>query len=226
LIIKTFFRAFYRAFISPSKPKKSFSQFGEDLIINLLLRESSIPKYYVDIGCHHPRRGSNTFKLYQENWKGLLVDLEFEKVLACRLARPRDKVVLSAVSDTEKLVDIYSPKNFSTNTTINVEGLANRTGYINIGSIKTETLTNILKNNNAPKKFALLSIDVEGVDFEVLKSIDLDEYSPEVICIECWESAKGIHGIILSKIYQHLVSNGYELKAWLGVSIIFSRNYD
>jgi FkbM family methyltransferase len=142
------------------------------------------------------------------------------------LARPRDKVVLSAVSDTEKLVDIYTPKNFSTNTTINVEGLSNKTGYIKIGSIKTETLTNILKNNNAPKKFALLSIDVEGVDFEVLKSINLDEYSPQVICIECWESAKGIHGIISSKIYQHLVSNGYELKAWLGVSIIFSRNYD
>lgn len=143
--------------------------------------------------------------------------------MACRFARPRDKVVLSAVSDTEKLVDIYSPKNFSTNTTINVEGLANRTGYVKIGSIKTETLTNILQKNNAPKKFALVSIDVEGVDFEVLKSIDLNEYFPQIICIECWESAAGVNGIISSKIYQHLVSNGYELKAWLGVSMIFSK---
>lgn len=220
---KIFFKALYRAFISPSKPKISFSQFGEDLIIKLLLRDTRFSRFYVDIGCHHPKRGSNTFQLYQDGWKGLLVDLEYEKVLANRLARPRDIVVLSAVSDTEKFVDIYSPKNFSTNTTINVEGLANRAGYTKIGTIKTETLSNILQKNNAPKNFALLSIDVEGVDFEVLKSIDLNEYSPQIICIECWESAVGINGIISSKIYQHLVSNGYELKAWLGVSIIFSK---
>jgi FkbM family methyltransferase len=219
-------KALYKAFISPSKPKKSYSQFAEDLLIQLFLRDQVVEKFYVDVGCHHPRRGSNTFLLYQKNWNGLLVDLEKEKVLACQLARPRDKVILAAVSDKEELVDIYSPKKFSTNTTINVDGVVNKDGYVKIGEIQTRTLNSILDDNNVPKSFALLSIDVEGVDFQVLKSINLNEYRPRVICIECWESSDGIAAIIAGDIYQHLIKQGYELKAWLGLSTIFVRSFD
>lgn len=223
--IQNFLTALYKAFISPSKPKKSYSQFAEDLLIQLFLRDQVVDKFYVDVGCHHPRRGSNTYSLYQKNWNGLLVDLEKEKVLACQLARPRDKVVLAAVSDKEELVDIYSPKKFSTNTTINVNGVVNKDGYIKIGEIQTRTLNSILDQNKVPKNFALLSIDVEGVDFEVLKSINLNEYCPHVICIECWESSGGIAAIISSNIYAHLVERGYELRAWLGLSTIFVRAF-
>lgn len=222
--IQNFLKALYRAFISPSKPKKSYSQFAEDLLIQLFLRDKVVEKFYVDIGCHHPRRGSNTYLLYQKNWSGLLVDLERDKVLACQLARPRDKVILAAVSDQEKLVDIYSPKKFSTNTTINVEGVVNKGGYIKIGEIQTRTLNSILYENKVPKNFSLLSIDVEGVDFQVLKSINLNEYRPQVICIECWESSDGVAAIIASDIYIHLVERGYELRAWLGLSTIFVRS--
>ncbi len=221
-----FLRGLYKAFISPSKPKKSYSQFAEDLLIQLFLRDQVVEKFYVDVGCHHPRRGSNTFLLYQKNWSGLLVDLEKEKVLACKLARPRDKVILAAVSDKEELVDIYSPKKFSTNTTINVNGVVNKDRYVKIGEIQTRTLNSILEENKAPKNFALLSIDVEGVDFQVLKSINLNEYRPYVICIECWESSNGIAAIIAGDIYQHLIKQGYELKAWLGLSTIFVRSFD
>lgn len=221
--ILSLMRAIYKAYISPSKPKKSYSQFSEDLLILLFLRNISAEKYYVDIGCHHPRRGSNTYSLYKKKWKGLLVDLEFEKVLACRLARPRDKVVLAAVSDKERQVDIYSPQNFSTNTTIKIAGLSNQDGYKKIGQITTKTLNKILDENKVPKNFGLLSIDVEGVDFEVLKSLNLADYKPSVICIECWESSDGINAILGGEIYQYLICQGYELKAWLGLSIIFVR---
>ena len=222
--IKNLFKALYKAFISPSKPKKSYSQFAEDLLIQLFLRDQAVENFYVDVGCHHPRRGSNTYLLYRKNWSGLLVDLERDKVLACQLARPRDKVILAAISDKEELVDIYSPKKFSTNTTINIDGVVNKHGYIKIGEIETRTLNSILYENKAPKNFALLSIDVEGVDFQVLKSINLNEFRPHVICIECWESSEGIAAIIASDMYIHLVERGYELRAWLGLSIIFVRS--
>lgn len=220
----TFFRAFYKAYISPAKPKISYSQFAEDLLIKLFLRDESVEKFYVDVGCHHPRRGSNTYLLYRQKWHGLLIDLEVEKVLACRLSRPRDKVVLAAVSDEEQLVEIHSPKKFSTNTTIKLAGLSNQEGYKKVGEIRTKTLNKILDENNVPKNFGLLSIDVEGVDFEVLKSINLRDYKPRVICIECWESDQGINAIIKGPIYQHLINQGYEMKSWLGLSAIFVRS--
>jgi hypothetical protein len=70
-----------------------------------------------------------------------------------------------------------------------------------------------------------LSIDVEGVDFKVLKSLDLKRYHPEIICIECWESSRGIGAVLDSEIYQYLIKQGYELKAWLGLSTIFVRSF-
>ncbi len=213
--------AVYKAFISPAKAKLSYSQFGEDLLIQLLLKNCTASPYYVDIGCHHPRRGSNTYGLYKKGWQGLLVDLEDEKVLACRLSRPRDRVVLAAVSDIETYVDIFSPKNFSTNTTIKLDSIVDQSGYKKIGQIKTKKLDSILFENQVPTDFSLLSIDVEGMDFLVLKSLDLDKYHPKIICIEAWESTSGIEALILGETYQYLVKNGYRLSAWSGLSAIF-----
>lgn len=58
--------ALYKAFISPSKPRKSYSQYAEDLIIQSYFSRKLKTSRYVDFGCHHPRRGSNTYGLYKK----------------------------------------------------------------------------------------------------------------------------------------------------------------
>ena len=221
--MKTFFAAFRKAFFSPTKPKTSYSQFAEDLIIQFELKSQKSEPIYVDVGCHNPRRGSNTFLLYKKGWRGLLIDLEYEKILACKLARPRDKSILAAVSDVKELVDIYSQKSFSTNTTIAPESIADTSTYKKIGQIETKTLNEILKENQIPKNFSFLNIDVEGVDFKVLKSLNFDEFLPAIICIENWESRGGIDKIIASETHQYLVQKRYELCAWSGLSTIYKK---
>lgn len=223
LSFKKFFRAFYKAYISPVKLKYSHSQFAEDLIVRLSLQSGNFEKFYVDVGCHNPKRGSNTFLLYKNGWRGILIDLEDVKVLACKLARPRDIVVKAAVSNVEEFVDIYTPSPFSTNTTIDVDALTDSSGYALIDTIKTRTLNSILDEHNCPAEFGLLSIDVEGVDFKVLLSLDFDKYKPEVICIETWESHQGIDAILRGAIHTLLLKNGYGLKAWAGLSTIYKK---
>jgi FkbM family methyltransferase len=220
---KKILKAFYKAFISPVKIKHSHSQFAEDLVIGLSLQSGNFEKFYVDVGCHNPKRGSNTFLLYKKGWRGVLIDLEDEKVLACKLARPRDIVVKAAVSNVEEFVDIYSPSSFSTNTTIDVDALVDRAGYEVIDTTKTRTLNSILDEQNCPAEFGLLSIDVEGVDYKVLLSLNFDKYKPEVICIETWESHQGIDAILRGAIHTLLLKNGYELKAWAGLSNIYKK---
>ncbi len=61
--IKTFLIAFCKAFISPGKVKKSYSQCAEDLIVQSYFPGKLKTGRYVDVGCHHPRRGSNTYGL-------------------------------------------------------------------------------------------------------------------------------------------------------------------
>jgi FkbM family methyltransferase len=209
----------YKAFISPSKPKRSFSQYSEDLIIQSYFPRGKRNGRYVDVGCHHPRRGSNTYGLYKKGWSGILIDLEECKVKANQLARRRDQVILAAVSDQEEWLDIYSDKNYSTNTTIKRQD--DQDGKSLIGRIQTQTLTKILEDNHFPTQFELLSIDVEGVDFEVLKGLDLKTYQPEIICIENWNALSGIDGILSSETHQYLIKQSYHLVALTGLSTIY-----
>ncbi len=214
-----FFEVIYRAFISPSKPKLSYSQYSEDLIIQSYFPRGKRNGCYVDVGCHHPRRGSNTYGLYRNGWSGILIDLEESKVIASKLARRKDKVILAAVSDREEWLDIYSDKKYSTNATISSQN--NQEGKSLIGRIKTQTLFKILKKNNFPTKFELLSIDVEGVDFEVLKGLNLEIYQPEIICIENWNCLSGIDEVLSSEIHCYLIKYRYKLIALTGLSTIY-----
>ena len=211
--------AIYKAFISPSKPKSSYSQYSEDLIIQSYFPRGKRNGRYIDVCCHHPRRGSNTYGLYKKGWSGILIDLEECKVKANQMARRRDQVVLAAVSDKEELLDIYSDKKYSTNTTIKRQD--DQDGKSLIGRIKTQTLTKILKENHFPTQFELLSIDVEGVDFEVLKGLDLKIYQPQIICIENWKALSGVDAILGSETHQYLIKQNYQLVALTGLSSIY-----
>lgn len=224
--MKNLLTALRKAYLSPTKPKKSFSQFAEDLIILNAIKESKISsQFYVDIGCHHPKRGSNTFLFYKKGWRGILVDLEDVKVLACKIARPRDQVIKAAVSDKKETVSIFTPRKYSTNSTIRLDTIEDTREYENIGTIETSTLDEILEKGNAPHEFGFLNIDVEGADFQVLKSIDLNKYTPFVICIENWESRNGINSILQSDIHQFLEKFGYELTGWSGLSTIYLKKH-
>jgi FkbM family methyltransferase len=151
-----------------------------------------------------------------------LIDLEECKVKANQMARRRDQIILAAVSDKEEWLDIYSDKKYSTNTTIKRQDYQD--GKSLIGRIKTQTLTKILEENHFPTQFELLSIDVEGVDFEVLKGLDLKIYQPEIICIENWNSKNGVSAILNSEIHQYLNNQSYELVAFSGLSTIYQRS--
>jgi FkbM family methyltransferase len=139
-----------------------------------------------------------------------------------QLSRRRDKVILAAVSDTEEWLEIFSDKSYSTNTTIKKN--QNSSNEKSIGHIKTQTLTNILDEQNFQKKFELLSIDVEGVDLQVLKGLNLKCYQPQIICIENWSSKDGASGILSSEIHQYLSDQSYELVAFSGLSTIYQRS--
>ena len=214
-----------RAFLSPTKAATSYSQCAEDLIVKMFLKSDPIINngFYVDVGCHHPRRGSKTFGFYRVGWRGIVIDMEEDKVCVAKMARKRDVVIQSAISDRVETLNIYSPGNFSTNATIDSEAAAKHPEYQRRNDITTETLTEVLDRCDCPERFEFLNIDCEGNDFRVLKGLSLVKYQPKVICIEIWESKAGLDDMIASDIHKHLVSRDYELKSWAIFSAIYVR---
>ena len=51
-------------------------------------------------------------------------------------------------------------------------------------SAETKTLTDVLKQANAPAHIDLFSLDVEGSEIEVLKGVDFSKYRFKIICVE------------------------------------------
>jgi FkbM family methyltransferase len=188
-----------------------FSQTGEEIIIQWILKDVK-KGVYVDVGCHHPYKISNTFKLYLEGWRGIAIDANEDVIRKFKKARPEDISLLKAVCDVEQEVTFYKFKESEVNT-IDEKTLKEWKKEWNLESevrMTTETLTKILDENlPSNKKIDLLTIDVEGNDFNVLKSLNFDKYRPKLIVVELHKF--DLSTIKENEVYQFLATKNYDL---------------
>ena len=199
--------------------KDFYSQFGEDKILFEIVPKNLYKGFYVDVGCFHPKKYSNTFMLHQRGWFGINIDMEKEKIDLFNIVRPNDFNYLGAISDKIEKVKIYRNQEYGVSSTINPNYL-NKKDIIDETFIETSTLDHVL--NISPyknKKIDLLNIDTEGNDFKVLKSLNFEIYDPSIIVIET--HLKLIDEIVNSEIYLYLISKNYILRSWNVYSLIF-----
>ena len=199
--------------------KNFYSQFGEDKILNELIPKNFTNGYYVDVGCFHPKKHSNTYMLFKKGWKGINIDMEKDKIATFNLARPNDYNFLGAISDKIEKVKIFRNQKFGVSSTINRNVIKNE-DIIDDDYIQTTTLNIVLETSPFKgKKIDLLNIDAEGNDLKVVKSLNFNIYNPSIIIIET--HLKKIDEIIKSEIYLFLISHKYILKSWNIYSLIF-----
>ena len=201
------------------EPRLSWSQFGEDLVARDIL---GLEKgYYVDVGCNHPEKWSNTYLFYVHGWNGLLVDANQDLVDACRRRRRLDvaECCLLGEEDGEGEIAIYDEHALSSAVSDhNVErrGMAR---LLETRRIRKITLTRLLEQNNAPSDIDFLSIDVEGMDLMVLRGLDLNRYHPKLIAVE--DASFVPLRPSESPVVQFLVHRGYRLYSHVHPTLFF-----
>ena len=202
---------------------KSYSQEGEDMILRRLF-EKQKTGFYVDVGAHHPKRFSNTYFFYKLGWRGINVDVMPGSMIAFNRMRPRDINIEKPVSNKKQLLTYYAfnePALNGFSKELSEERDGKGSYFVKFTKdIETSTLEEIL-DDNLPKVQSIdfLSIDVEGLDFNVLRSTNLEKYHPKVILVEILNSS--LADIQISKIYQFLTDAGYELYAKTVNTVIF-----
>ncbi len=168
--------------------KKSYSQNKEDLFLIDYFKD--IKKgFYLDFGCHHPKRFSNTYLLYKRGWSGINVDANYSSILLFNLFRKRDKNI-RALINVESKSDIYYYFNDSAlNGILSISDAKELIdmGYILKKKIRMESIPineffNKYKLKN--KKINFFKIDLEGLDFEIIKVLDFKNLDIQVLMIE------------------------------------------
>lgn len=165
----------------------SFSQHGEDrFLIEWFGREYE--GFYVDIGASHPFRISNTYGLYRLGWKGVVVDpIPLFRSLY-RLWRRRDVFVNAGVGETggtfayfELTPSVLSTFDAAYKDRLIAEGKAvlQRTYDVDIIPINT-----LLERHVGARTIDFMSLDVEGLDVSIIRSLDFGRFRPRVISVE------------------------------------------
>jgi len=218
-MIINLFKLLRQAFFK-SLDKNFFSQFGEDRIINEIFNSNIKNGFYVDVGCYHPIKHSNTFRLKKKGWSGINIDVEIDKIKVFNLTRRNDHNVFAPVSNKNEITRIYKTQNYGVGTTTKKDFIKNENKIIDSNLLQTQTLNHIIEQspfNN--REIDLLSIDTEGSDFDVLKSLNIEKYNPKIIIIE--SHLNKIEGVFESEIYKYLINKKYRLRSWAFYSLIF-----
>ena len=202
---------------------KSYSQEGEDMILRRLF-EKQQTGFYVDVGAHHPKRFSNTYFFYKRGWRGINIDAMPGSMQIFNKIRPRDINIEKPVSDKTQVLTYYAfnepaLNGFSKELSQERDGKGNY--FIEFTKdIETSTLEEIL-DTNLPRgqEIDFLSIDVEGLDFMVLKSNNFSKYKRKIILIEILGSS--LNDIEKNEISKYLKQYDYSLYAKAVNTVIF-----
>jgi FkbM family methyltransferase len=198
--------------------KKFFGQTGEDAILQLLLKEKK--GFYLDIGAGNPIKASNTYFFYKKGWSGIAIDPIETNSKMFRLLRRRDQFIQKIVS--MGIVDLhfweFTPNEYSTSNKEVAQEIIEK----NLGKLSKIYIVQALKISDlrlkcTPLEPTLLSIDVEGMDLDVLKSNNWNEFLPRVIAIEDWDRATESD----TDIGNYLKEKLYIQYAWTNLTSIF-----
>jgi FkbM family methyltransferase len=211
----------------------SFSQVGEDIIIRTLLCQIEKPGKltWLDIGAHHPTNLSNTALFYREGKRG--INIEANPLLIQRFYknRKRDINLNIAIADKSGTMDFYI-MDAPALSTLSAEE-AHR--YEKLGvkiidkiSVKTMTVAEVIDKfcDNIFPDF--LSLDAEGYDLEILKTINYEKCSPNIICVEnipCDTKLKNyFDSMQINELSKFLISKDYSIIAFTLINTIFVKN--
>ena len=199
-----------------------YGQHGEDVVAWHALGDSEGPRFFVEVGMIDGRRFSNTLAFEEIGWSGVCVEPHPDYIDLVRLNRKGSLVVHAAASNRSAL---SAP--FHAEARGALSGLAPRDertllerygeyfGGFRIVDVPVKTLDEILVEASAPTEMELVSIDVEGTEFDVLEGLDLARWRPRVVIVEANDAVSG------EKLVTHMHRAGYELARLIGGANLF-----
>ena len=165
----------------------SYSQHGEDAYVADFFAKRT-HGFYLDIGASHPFRISNTYLLYRSGWRGVTVEPIPRLGKLHRRWRPRDTLLPVAVGRATGTLEFFemTPSVLSTlDREVATRYVADRRAVLfQKYSIDVAPINHVFEQASAIAPIDFVSMDIEGMDTEVLSEVDFSRFRPALFCIE------------------------------------------
>ena len=209
-------------------PHKSYSQSGEDLIVRFIFSVLGISKpSYLDIGAHHPFWLNNTMLFYEEGSNGINIEPDTNMYKSLCKYRPKDLNLNIGISDKKETLNFYIFSSPTLNTFSKEEAfkIAKESQHkiIETKLIHTDTISNLINKYYSNHSPDFLSIDIEGLEMDILSDINFYAFTPTVICVETISFSEERKGVKNHQLINLLTSNGYFVYADTYINTIFVR---
>lgn len=216
----------------------SYSQFGEDLILNyfiqIMLKNKIIDNVnYLEIGGFDPKVINNTYLFYNMGYSGVIVEANKDLADDIKKVRNRDIVLnygMHFMNNNIKELPFYQfEKKYSGLSSFSKEDADKAKIENNISTDYKVVNTKLITFNEVIKKYMndtapiIISLDVEGIEFEILKSIDFSKYKPYFFIIEMTEYSDKILSTKKLDVLEFMNKNNYVVVADTFVNSIFLR---
>jgi FkbM family methyltransferase len=207
-----------------------YSQNGEDaVLVSFYEGKPNYRGFYVDIGAHHPVRFSNTQLFYERGWRGINIDATPGSMKAFNESRKNDINIEVGASDISGNAEYFSFEE----SALNSFDRALSEERIDHGwKLKEKIRVPVMPINDILEKYLpsnithidFITIDVEGLEFQILRSFDFHKYAPDYFLVEdLSNSDKDIADQAQGAIYRLLTNHGYVAIAKTQRTFIFKK---
>lgn len=209
--------------------KKTYAQAGEDAILMYACAMLGIPFHecnYLDLGANQPVEMSNTYFFYEQGARGVLLEANPLFIPELKKQRSGDTVLNQAVTDKSGETVTFN--------ILNLDGLSKIGDISDIleanpdakleKSIEIETIcyNDIIETYFDKKAPVILNLDIEGLEMQILQSMNLNLYRPLFIIIEMIPYSKTLTaGVKNQELFNYLNAQNYIEYAFTGINSIF-----
>lgn len=206
-------------------PRASYSAEGEDVLVRSLFDKIGIElPSYLDIGANHPFCGNNTALFYWMGSRGINVDANPDLLPAFLKFRPGDVNLNLGIGPEAGRFTFYKMTDNSNVSTFDRDrayGLA-RSNHapppVEI-SVAVLTLHELLLRHPMMPDF--LSLDLEGLEYSVLKSCNFRSVRPKVVCAETCSRNESGDWVGSAEIVELMQAHRYRVAATTHLNTIF-----
>lgn len=212
---------------TPTHEKISYAQCGEDLIMAFMLQELGIERpWYIDVGAHHPQYINNTYLFYQRGAVGVNIEPDPTLFQAFLKERPKDTNLAIGIGAEEGTAELFVFNVPTLNTFVREEAErveAEQRGYFVTErvSVPVRTIESVMREFAPDGRVDLMSIDVEGLDETIVRSMDPNGTMPKILCIETLTFSATEPGKKRQDLIDLVLSRGYVVYADTKINTIF-----